>query len=279
MTAYVIDALRTPIGKYGGSLATVRPDDLLAHVIKSLMERNPGIDVNAIEDVIAGAANQSGEDNRKLGGQIHQIMHPRLHHEYFRSNPAMDEAMEASFDLIGRPGLKFIFDMLIDKPPLTDKATPWHQDEAYAQIPFLPAGTKIQNMGVQFWIALDDVDVENGCMQFISGSHKLDIVDHQSINNDPRIHGLELAPTAGVHVEFPTICPLAAGGATIHPGRTLHYTAPNNSDRPRRALIMGFAAPVKKRADLDLPTRRFPWNEIKRTARDARAAAAREAQN
>lgn len=66
MTAYVIDAVRTPIGKYGGSLATVRPDDLLAHVIKSLMERNPGIDVNAIEDVIAGAANQSGEDNRNV---------------------------------------------------------------------------------------------------------------------------------------------------------------------------------------------------------------------
>jgi acetyl-CoA C-acetyltransferase len=66
MTAYVIDALRTPIGKYGGSLATVRPDDLLAHVIKSLIERNPGIDVNAIEDVIAGAANQSGEDNRNV---------------------------------------------------------------------------------------------------------------------------------------------------------------------------------------------------------------------
>lgn len=66
MTAYVIDALRTPIGKYGGSLATVRPDDLLAHVIKSLIDRNPGIDVNAIEDVIAGAANQSGEDNRNV---------------------------------------------------------------------------------------------------------------------------------------------------------------------------------------------------------------------
>ena len=65
-TAYVIDAVRTPIGKYGGSLSTVRPDDLLAHVIKKLIARNPGVDVNAIEDVIAGAANQSGEDNRNV---------------------------------------------------------------------------------------------------------------------------------------------------------------------------------------------------------------------
>ncbi len=63
---YVIDATRTAIGKFGGTLSTVRPDDLLAHVIKTLVERNPSIDVNEIEDVIAGAANQAGEDNRNV---------------------------------------------------------------------------------------------------------------------------------------------------------------------------------------------------------------------
>jgi acetyl-CoA C-acetyltransferase len=65
-TVYVIDAIRTPIGKYGGSLSGVRPDDLLADVISVLVKRNANIDVNAIEDVIAGAANQSGEDNRNV---------------------------------------------------------------------------------------------------------------------------------------------------------------------------------------------------------------------
>ncbi|OQP61030.1 beta-ketoadipyl CoA thiolase [Niastella vici] len=63
---YVIDAVRTPIGKYGGALSTIRPDDLLAHVIKSLLQRNASIDVNAIEDVIAGDANQAGESNRNV---------------------------------------------------------------------------------------------------------------------------------------------------------------------------------------------------------------------
>ncbi len=63
---YVIDAVRTPIGKYGGALAGVRPDDLLAHTIAALVKRNPSADVNDIEDVIAGAANQSGEDNRNV---------------------------------------------------------------------------------------------------------------------------------------------------------------------------------------------------------------------
>jgi 3-oxoadipyl-CoA thiolase len=64
--AYVIDAVRTPIGKYGGSLSSIRPDDLLAHVIRSILERNPSIDPSSIEDVIAGDANQAGEDNRNV---------------------------------------------------------------------------------------------------------------------------------------------------------------------------------------------------------------------
>ena len=63
---YIIDTIRTAIGKYGGSLSGARPDDLLAHVISVLIKRNPDIDVNGIEDVIAGAANQSGEDNRNV---------------------------------------------------------------------------------------------------------------------------------------------------------------------------------------------------------------------
>lgn len=65
-TAFVIDSVRTPIGKYGGVLASIRPDDLLAHTIVNLLHRNETVDVNAIEDVIAGAANQAGEDNRNV---------------------------------------------------------------------------------------------------------------------------------------------------------------------------------------------------------------------
>jgi len=65
-TAYIIDAVRTPVGKFGGSLATVRPDDLAAHVIKSIVQRNPDVDYSKVEDVIMGAANQAGEDNRNV---------------------------------------------------------------------------------------------------------------------------------------------------------------------------------------------------------------------
>jgi 3-oxoadipyl-CoA thiolase len=63
---YVIDAIRTPIGKYGGLLSSVRPDDLVARVIKELLARNKSINPAEIEDVIAGDANQAGEDNRNV---------------------------------------------------------------------------------------------------------------------------------------------------------------------------------------------------------------------
>lgn len=65
-TAYIVDGVRTPIGRYGGLLSSLRPDDLLAGVIRSLLDRLPGLDPAAIGDVVAGAANQAGEDNRNV---------------------------------------------------------------------------------------------------------------------------------------------------------------------------------------------------------------------
>lgn len=63
---YIIDTVRTPVGRYGGILSSIRPDDLLAYIIRALLRRNDSVDPAAIEDVIAGAANQSGEDNRNV---------------------------------------------------------------------------------------------------------------------------------------------------------------------------------------------------------------------
>lgn len=63
---FIIDAIRTPIGNFAGSLAPVRPDDLAALVLKELLHRNPSVDPAAIEDVILGCANQAGEDNRNV---------------------------------------------------------------------------------------------------------------------------------------------------------------------------------------------------------------------
>lgn len=65
--AFICDAVRTPVGRYGGALAQVRADDLAAEPLKALMTRNPGVDWSAVDDLIYGCANQAGEDNRNVG--------------------------------------------------------------------------------------------------------------------------------------------------------------------------------------------------------------------
>jgi acetyl-CoA acetyltransferase len=65
MNAYIIEPIRTPVGKYGGALSSVRPDDMAALVIRKLVERT-GIDPTKVDDVILGCANQAGEDNRNV---------------------------------------------------------------------------------------------------------------------------------------------------------------------------------------------------------------------
>ncbi|MEO8165970.1 MAG: 3-oxoadipyl-CoA thiolase, partial [Betaproteobacteria bacterium] len=64
--AFICTALRTPIGRYGGALAAVRPDDLAAIALRELMARNPSVDWNAVDDLVFGCANQAGEDNRNV---------------------------------------------------------------------------------------------------------------------------------------------------------------------------------------------------------------------
>jgi 3-oxoadipyl-CoA thiolase len=66
-SAYICDAIRTPFGRYGGTLAVIRTDDLAAIPIKALVDRNPKVDWNALDDVVYGCANQAGEDNRNVG--------------------------------------------------------------------------------------------------------------------------------------------------------------------------------------------------------------------
>lgn len=65
--AYIVDGIRTPIGRFGGTLSSIRPDDLAAKTLKHLMDNNPNIDFSEVDDVIMGCANQAGEDNRNIG--------------------------------------------------------------------------------------------------------------------------------------------------------------------------------------------------------------------
>ena len=185
----------------------------------------------------------AGADDRLLGGRIRQIMHPHRHHPYFTDNPAVRRAKAVTRQLVNddRP-LRIGYSMMIDKPPRTESETPWHQDFAYREMPMAPAGTPMKGVGgLQFWVALDDVDVANGCMQFVPGLHEGALKTHRVAGGDPSDEGRLLAmvdaelPAAGEVVAVP----LRAGGATVHAYGTPHYTGPNTTDdRNRRAYIV-----------------------------------------
>jgi ectoine hydroxylase-related dioxygenase (phytanoyl-CoA dioxygenase family) len=152
-------------------------------------------------------------------------------------------------------------DHAIFKPVRYGAPTPWHQDEAY----WNPA---MHYNSFSLWVPFQPVTLENGCLQFVPGSHRSEVQPHHSINNDPRIHGLEMdTPPNGSEV---AACPLPPGGCTIHHNRTMHYAGPNTSDIPRRAYIIGFGVPPKPRSE----SRVFYWNDQKQTPREERARAA-----
>ena len=206
----------------------------------------------------------AGADEEGKVATLPQILNPRKYAPELASTLYEVNAMAISKQLLG-PDVVYAGDHAIFKPAGVGAPTPWHQDEAYWH-----AGTRYNSLSV--WMPLQEATEENGCMKFLPGSHKQEVVPHQSIGGDTRVHGLELVDP--VDESKAVACPLPPGGATFHDSRTLHFTGANRSSGPRRAYIIGFGAPTRPRDD----GRRFPWLEAKHTARDERAKAAAEAE-
>ncbi len=155
---------------------------------------------------------------------------------------------------------KMMGDHAINKPPHNAAATPWHQDEAY----WNPAK---EYSSLSVWVPLQLATLHNGCMHFVPGSHRIGIVPHRPIWDNPLTPGLEVEPGV-VDFSAAVACELPAGGATIHHGRTLLYTPPNNSEDYRRAYIAMGSAYERPRA----VARSFPWQERQRAAKAQHSA-------
>jgi ectoine hydroxylase-related dioxygenase (phytanoyl-CoA dioxygenase family) len=138
------------------------------------------------------------------------------------------------------------FDMLIYKPPGHPYDTPWHKDMAYSQVPVADRGVVSDNSSLQFWIALDDVDAETGCMHFIPGQHEGPLLAHKVVSgqpDDPRRLLALVDWNRALDMSHVVACPLPAGGCTVHAAGTPHYTPPNrSSSRARRAYIVNLRA-------------------------------------
>jgi hypothetical protein len=130
--------------------------------------------------------------------------------------------------LLGRE-VEYRFDHAIYKPAFNGRATAWHQDEAYTLDPRL--------VTAHFWVPLQDVSVEMGCMQFIPGSHRERMRPHHRLEHLRHAHALT---TDDVDASRAVACPLRAGDVTVHVPRTLHYTGPNLTAIPRLAWSVEF---------------------------------------
>jgi len=203
----------------------------------------------------------AGTDEEGREAALPQILGPSRYAPELLDTVYRRNALAISRQLLG-PDTVPMGDHAIFKPARFGAMTPWHQDEAYWN-------PELDYTSLSVWMPLQEATVENGCMQFIAGSHKLEVLPHHSINHDPRIHGLEV-DDGQIDLSNPAICPLPAGGATFHLNRTFHYTGPNRSEIPRRAYILGFGLTPQPRAT----PRRFLWNEQKVAPRQERALAA-----
>jgi ectoine hydroxylase-related dioxygenase (phytanoyl-CoA dioxygenase family) len=198
----------------------------------------------------------AGPDEEGKEASLPQILSPSRYAPELANSTYRRNALAVARQLLG-DAADYQGEHAILKPAHHGATTPWHQDEAYWD-------PSLDYTSVSVWLPLQEATVANGCMSFIPESHKLEVQPHHCINNDPRVHGLEVdeLDTSAV-----VACPLQPGDATFHPGRTFHYAGPNNTEEPRRAYILGFGLPPVPRAE----SREFYWNAEKITPRLKRA--------
>jgi ectoine hydroxylase-related dioxygenase (phytanoyl-CoA dioxygenase family) len=178
----------------------------------------------------------AGTDEEDEPATLPQILNPAKYAPELAKALYRANAQAIATQLLG-PETEYMGEHAIFKPPRIGAETPWHQDEAY----WNPA---LEYESLSVWLPLQEATLQNGCMQFIPSTHILEVQPHHNIAHDPRIHGLEVDEVDATKV---VACPIPAGGATIHHCRTLHYAGPNHSDMPRRAYILLFRLPPKKR--------------------------------
>lgn len=194
------------------------------------------------------------EDDKEAG--LPQILAPSRYAPELKQVQFATNALAIARQLLGS-NASAMGDHAILKPPFHGAATPWHQDEAYWSPDW-------HYNSFSMWLPLQDATLDNGCLQFVPGSHRLEVLPHHSIGNNPKIHGLEVDEA---DVDRAVACPISAGTCTVHHNRTLHYAGPNNSPVPRRAYILGFGIAGVRRTT----PRSFPWNDAKQTPRQERA--------
>jgi Phytanoyl-CoA dioxygenase (PhyH) len=193
-------------------------------------------DIRVIEEELLSLLEDLGDgkiDVRSLGdgsragaeARIVEIASPSALRPKLLQSLFFQRAAQISRAILG-PSARLGFDHFITKPPRSAAATAWHQDCAYKRI------TRSARR-LHWWLPLQSVTTENGCMQFVAGSHLGPVLAHE-----PRSKGAHALKTNLPSGANALACPLELGGATIHLPKTLHSTGPNNSENARHAWIV-----------------------------------------
>jgi len=169
------------------------------------------------------------EAKNKAEKQMLQIMQMCERNIHFRKLIYNDRVLDIAEDLIG-PNVQLFHDQALFKPARQGGPVFWHQDNGYWKC--APANL------ISCWLTLDDVDLHNGAMQVIPGSH-LHPLEHEKSKSTDILFDIE----SRVDSSKAMVIDLPAGGAMFHHCQTLHYTGPNTTDRQRRAFVIHFMPP------------------------------------
>jgi ectoine hydroxylase-related dioxygenase (phytanoyl-CoA dioxygenase family) len=182
------------------------------------------------------ATNDGGSADEKEAApqQMLQIMQMCERNIHFRQLLFNQRILDMAEDLIG-PNIQLFHDQALFKPAGHGGAVFWHQDNAYWKCN--PANL------ISCWLTLDDVDVHNGAMQVIPGSHLTPIRHESSQDTNALLDLKDVDPSQA------TVNDLPAGGCMFHHCQTLHYTAPNETENQRRAFAIHMMPPGTRRAD------------------------------
>lgn len=228
-----------------GSAADIK---LVRDTLQRLWQDRTGYDRGALFDFVGS------EDGNVIS--FPQILRPSDMASELCKTEFFGNALALARELLG-PEARFAADHALIKPAHKGPATPWHQDDAFRD----PA---MDGHEISIWLALQDVGLHNGCMQFIPGSHKIGVLPHRSPGGNGRVHALECFEGFDPGDAVP--CPLPAGGVTVHTGRTLHYAGPNPTNEHRMVYVLIFDKPPTPA----VVPREAPWLLERSTARDAR---------
>lgn len=192
--------------------------------------------------------------DRNLGGITRQVMVPSMAHPVFNDNEALRRGREIVGQLFGTTTAARTYDMLIYKPPGHPHETPWHQDAGYFERPVAKTGTPIPFRSVQFWVALDDADVENGCMHFVPGRHRDGVLEHVVVSGDPTDEGRLIGmprPSEQLNMSDLVACEIPAGGMHDAYCRYTPLHAPESFIEPATARVYLQSRSVRPRGASD----------------------------